>query len=135
MLTSLALSTLLLAYPAPREPAPTDKGPGYLGITFEAAGDGVLVTDVRTDGPALAAGIKANDIILKFNGEPLEFDVFARKIVRMRPGTVVPVDILRGQDRIVIKVRLGVRPDDFPYALPDPELQVPMIEAPELPQP
>jgi len=129
VLTSLALTTLLVAYPAPRDPVPTDKGPGYLGITFEAAEEGVRVTDVRSDGPAITSGIRADDIIVKFNGEPLQFDIFAKKIMRLRPGTLIPLEIKRGEERLVVKVRLGVRPDDFPYPIPvDPEPELPNMD-------
>jgi predicted metalloprotease with PDZ domain len=136
--TSLALSTLLLAYPAPRDVEPPDKGPGYLGVTFEGAeADGVLITDVRTDGPAISAGLRAQDIIRKFNGEPIQFDTFAKRIIRIRPGTVVPLDIQRGSANLVIKVKIGVRPDDFPYPLPEPEDQSipPQNDQPDLPAP
>lgn len=121
MWTSLALSAMVVAYPAPRDIHTADKGPGYLGITFEGIEDGIHVTEVRSDGPAMGAGIRANDIIRKFDGEPIQFDQFARKIVRLRAGTVVPLEVQRGEERLVIKVKLGVRPEEFPYPLPTQE--------------
>ena len=124
MFTTLALSTLMLAYPLPRDRESADKGPGYLGITFQGTDDGAIhVTEVRTDGPAIGAGLKVDDVIHKFNGEKIAFDTFARKIIRIRPGTIVPLDVQRGAERLVIKVRIGVRPEDFPYPLPDPQEQ------------
>ncbi len=139
MFTSLAMSTLLLAYPAPREADPPDKGPGYLGVTFEGSdANGVLITDVRPDGPAINSGLRANDVIRKFNGEPIQFDTFAKKIIRIRPGTVIPLEIQRGETSLVVKVKIGVRPDDFPYPLPEPEdpSLMPQIEQqPDLPPP
>lgn len=126
MFTSLVLGTMIIAYPAPRDKEVTDKGPGYLGVTFEPAdAEGVRVTDVRSDGPAMGAGLRPQDVIRKFNGEPIEFTTFAQRIVRYRPGTVIPLNVERGGMNLVIKVKLGVRPDDFPYPLPEPELTEP----------
>lgn len=122
MFTTLALQTMMLAYPAPRDREPPDKGPGFLGVTFEAGNmEGVLVTEVRPDGPADKAGLKVDDVIVKFNGESITFETFAKKIVRIRPGTVIPLDVQRASKNMVIKVRIGVRPDDFPFPLPDQE--------------
>ena len=136
MFTSLALSTLILAYPAPRDPEPSDKGPGYLGVTFEAAdADGVLVTDVRPDGPAMGAGLRAHDVIRKFNGEPIHFGTFAKAIIRIRPGTVVPLDLQRGSEQLTIKIKIGVRPEDFPFPIPEPDGQTLPDLQPDLPPP
>ncbi len=65
------------------------------------------------------AGLHADDIIRKFNGEPIQFDTFAKRIVRIRPGTVVPLEVERGDARLVIKVRIAARPEDFPFPLPE----------------
>lgn len=138
MHTTLALTTMLLAYPAPRDRDPPDKGPGYLGITFEMASEGgVMVTEVRPDGPAMQAGLKSSDIIRKFNGEPISFDVFAKKIIRIRPGTIVPLDVMRDGNNLTIKVKIGIRPDDFPFPLPEIDERPPMLPdlIPPLPPP
>jgi predicted metalloprotease with PDZ domain len=139
MHTALALTTMLLAYPAPRDRDMPDKGPGYLGITFETGGEGgVMITEVRPDGPAMQAGLKASDVIRKFNGDPISFDAFAKKIIRIRPGTVVPLDIMRDGNNMVIKVRIGIRPDDFPFPLPDsddPPMPPPLLPEPPVPPP
>jgi len=121
----LALNTLLLAFPAPRDRDPPDKGPGFLGVTFEGNEFGIRVTEVRTDGPALGAGLKADDIVVKFDGEPIHFESFAAKIIRIRPGTLVPLEVRRGSETLTIKVCIGVRPEDFPYPLPMQEVQPP----------
>ena len=119
MFTTLALQTMILAFPAPREREPVDKGPGFVGITFGDANEsGVLVTEVRPGGPADLAGMKADDIIRKFDGERISFENFPRRIIRYRPGTIVPVEILRGNKTLAMKVTIGLRPDDYPYPLP-----------------
>ncbi len=136
MYTALVLSTMLLAYPAPKDRELPDKGPGFLGVTFETASDGgVLITEVRSDGPAMLAGLKASDVIRKFNGEPITFDGFAKRIIRVRPGTLVPLEVMRDGRNLAIKVRIGARPDDFPFPLPDLDDRPPMPSLPDLPLP
>jgi predicted metalloprotease with PDZ domain len=134
MHTTLALTTMLLAYPAPRDREPPDKGPGFLGITFETGSQGgVMITEVRPGGPAMLAGLKVDDIIRKFDGEPINFDGFAKRIIRIRPGTIVPLDVQRDGNNLTIKVKIGIRPDDFPFPLPDIDDQP--IPPPLLPDP
>jgi S1-C subfamily serine protease len=127
MFSTLALTTMLIAYPAPRQPDPPDRGPGYLGVTFKVADDGqsVLITEVRTDGPAAGSGLQPNDVIRKFDGEPIRYENFPRTIVKARPGTIVPLEVERNSQRLIVKVRLGVRPEDFPTPLPEPEDSLP----------
>ena len=136
MFATLVLQTVLLAFPAPRDREPTDKGPGFLGVTFESAeqDQAVQITEVRPGGPADKAGLRASDIIRKFDGEPINFELFAKKIIRIRPGTVVPVEIHRGAKTMTLKVKIGLRPEDFPYALPNSEEQ-PLPNLDDLPQP
>jgi S1-C subfamily serine protease len=119
---------MLLAYPAPPEREPPDKGAGYLGITFHMVNDGqggVEVAEVRPDGPAMGSGLRANDIIRKFNGETIVYESFPRTIVRMRPGTVIPIEVQRGSQHLTLKVKLGARPEDFPYPLPEADATQP----------
>src|SRR4051794_29967526 len=107
MFTALALQTMLLAYPAPRDREPSDKGPGYLGIAFVAHDpQSVQITEVRPNGPAEKSGLRVQDIIRKFDGEPVDFNLLPKKIIRIRPGTVVPVEVQRGGNPTVIKVKI-----------------------------
>jgi S1-C subfamily serine protease len=81
----------------------------------------VLLTEVRPDGPADKAGLRPQDIIRKFSGERINFQTFAKKIIRIRPGTLVPIEVKRGEETVMLKLKIGVRPEDFPYPLPDLE--------------
>ena len=68
MTTSLTLlAALVLGAPALKDKEPLGKGPGYLGVRFMKEGDGLVVTDVQPDSPALKAGLKQNDVIMKID--------------------------------------------------------------------
>jgi len=118
MFTSLTLTAALaLGAPALKDKEPPDKGPGYLGITFQKDDGGLIVTEVKPDGPASKAGLKANDLITKLDGVAMadaETGELVKMIGGMRPGTVVAVEVKRGPEALTLKVKLGSRPADFP---------------------
>jgi len=65
MYTSITLAAALaLGAPALKDRPPAEKGPGYLGIMFQKDDGGLIVTEVKADGPAAKAGLKANDLIV-----------------------------------------------------------------------
>jgi S1-C subfamily serine protease len=118
MYTSITLAAALaLGAPALKDRPPAEKGPGYLGIMFQKDDGGLIVTEVKADGPAAKAGLKANDLIVKLDGQPMaeaETGELVKMIGGMRPGTVVAVEVQRGPDSLTLKVKLGSRPADFP---------------------
>jgi len=126
-MTSLTLITaLVLGAPALKDREPLGTGPGYIGITFQADGDGLLITEVKPDSPATRANLKANDVILKVDGISMlneETSAFVKLVGGMRPGTVVALDIRRGKESLILKVKLGPRPADFsPTPIPRPPI-------------
>ena len=74
--------------------------------------EGVLVGDVVKNGPSDKAGIKTGDIIVKFGDHTITSSVQFRNLVaETEPNTVVPVTILRNNNKKEIDVKLGKRPD------------------------
>ena len=73
-----------------------------LGLTSES---GAVVSAVAEDGPAAAAGLLPGDVIVAFDGEPLEDtrDLQGR-VVATRPGTTVPVDVVRGGETVTLDI-------------------------------
>jgi serine protease Do len=62
-------------------------------------GHGALVTQVEPGGPAQKAGIRPGDVIVEFNGKPVEGnDQLVNQVVRTKPGTSVPVKVLRDRE-------------------------------------
>jgi serine protease Do len=98
-----------------------DEG-GWLGIeigevTPENAKDlklpaarGVIVDDVEPDSPAAKAGIKEKDIIIQYDGQPVEGAVQFRRLIRETPpGRSVTLEISRGGSTQSVSVQLGDR--------------------------
>lgn len=95
---------------------------GYLGIsikdvTVEAAPalglsepSGVLITNVRKDSPAEAAGLKENDVIVSYNDTRVEGTVQFNRLVRETPtGRTVTLGILRNGQETQVQATLGSR--------------------------
>jgi serine protease Do len=69
---------------------------------------GALVRMVERGGPAAAAGVTAGDVIVSFNGKPIEkSEELSRAVSRTRPGTSVPVDVVRAGSRQTLTVTVA----------------------------
>lgn len=70
--------------------------------------DGVLVAGVPEDGPAFKSGIKAGDVILKFNGEEVtEPRELSRLVAESKVGSKVSVELWRSGKTMNVEVVLG----------------------------
>ena len=131
MFTPLTIATALLAgAPALKDKTPQGRGPGYLGITFQKDSGGLVVKEVKADGPAAKAGLKADDLIVKLDGVDMaeaETGELVKMVGGMRPGTVLSVEVKRGSETLTLKVKLGPRPPDF---TPTPRIPPPGIDDP-----
>ena len=97
-------------------PPPVSAGSGsnvYLGsIPDMAAPDikGLKLTGVRAGSPADSGGIKAGDIIVEFGGKPVEdLQTYSDALYSHQPGDVVDVLVVRGAERVKLRVKLGRR--------------------------
>jgi membrane-associated protease RseP (regulator of RpoE activity) len=82
---------------------------GQLAQYFKLAGErGVLVTSVDADGPAGKAGLKAGDVILKFDGRAVKAGDDLRDVVRgAEGGKEVTVTVQRDGRTVELKVQLA----------------------------
>ncbi|MGL5291127.1 MAG: outer membrane-stress sensor serine endopeptidase DegS [Vibrionaceae bacterium] len=96
---------------------------GYLGVEGREinqvmarllkAGElsGILVTDVVKDGPASAAGIELNDLIIEINGNTIpNFRYILDIVADTRPGTQIPFKVLRKGKPIDVLVTIAEEP-------------------------
>jgi S1-C subfamily serine protease len=110
----LYLATAAMFFPAPREPAPDDKGRGFFGVQLVDNG-GVSITRVEPGSPADKAGIQPTDQILAIDTQKIPNVNEAREIIgRLRPGMVARVEVRRGEKSMTIKVKVGIRPETIP---------------------
>jgi serine protease Do len=69
---------------------------------------GALVRMVERGGPAAAAGLAAGDVIVGFNGKPVEKSAdLSAAVSRTKPGTSVPVEVVRGGRRQTFTVTVA----------------------------
>ncbi len=87
-------------------------GRGRMGVSLQSLGDqmaeyfgvdgGALITNVREDSPAAAAGLKAGDVIVQIAGETVEGPGDASRLVGDREPGPVDVRVMRdGQERTI----------------------------------
>jgi S1-C subfamily serine protease len=69
------------------------------------ASSGVLVVEVVEKGPAARASVASGDLVVSFNGEPIErTDDLHRVLTGDRAGTVAELGVLRGVDFLALRV-------------------------------
>lgn len=95
---------------------------GWLGISIQplneglaksfgyGSTEGVLVGQVLPDGPAADAGLNAGDIIVKYDGTPIQNVNQLRNLAAAtEPGTKVKVDVIRDGKTMTLGVRVSQR--------------------------
>ena len=109
------LVTLVVFYPAPREPEVDDRGPGFFGVRMVDV-SGINITSVEPGSPADKAGIRDGDYIQSIDSTPVSTVDDARELIaRLRPSAcIIGVAIRRGDEKVSIKIKVGVRPDTVP---------------------
>ncbi len=75
---------------------------------------GVLILKVLENSPADTAGLRTQDIILKFNSERVENTLdFMKKISRSKTGDIVKLKIIRNSLPRMIRLKLSELPEDL----------------------
>jgi serine protease Do len=93
---------------------------GWLGVTIQDVNkslaesfgldrpQGALISQLQQDGPADRGGLRAGDVILRFDGSDIATSADLPHVVGLiRPGTEVKVDIIRDRERKVLKMEVG----------------------------
>jgi serine protease Do len=96
---------------------------GYLGVMIQDVtpalaqqfkvkeARGALIGEVVPQGPAEKAGFKAGDVVTAFNGKAIaESRQLQLEVAQTKPGTTVPVEILRHGDRRTLSVAVKPLP-------------------------
>jgi hypothetical protein len=94
------------------KPPPRPRPP-VLGIVPSPEPDprGVVVGSVAEGGPAAQAGMEEGDAIVAIAGQVVrDLDTLRAALSKLEAGKTVPVEVLRGDERVTLKVTLGGRP-------------------------
>jgi membrane-associated protease RseP (regulator of RpoE activity) len=89
----------------------TGYGPYFGSVPdFAETKDGVRFADVRDGSPAAKAGLKGGDVLIEFDGKPIQnlYD-FTYALRGKRPGDEVVVKVRRGRETVEAKVVLAER--------------------------
>jgi serine protease Do len=101
---------------------------GYLGVRIQSLRDqpglgkvygleddtGVLIGELLEGGPAAKSGLKADDVILEYNGKPVADSTELQSMVAATdPGTSVPMKVWRDGKAITVDVTIGKQPEGF----------------------
>jgi len=98
---------------------------GYLGIGIEnlnaelaewfglANTNGILVSEVAPDSPAEKGGIRRDDVIVEFGGQPVtEAGAFRSRVASTPAGSSIPLVVLRDGKRVALDVTVGALDGD-----------------------
>jgi len=87
---------------------------GFTGIVFVpnvVERTPPYVEEVLTDSPAAKAGLNPDDLVVYLDGEPVvSIAAFKEMILKTRPGTVVKLEVRRGDKLVPVEVTLGDLP-------------------------
>jgi hypothetical protein len=107
--TRIANRDEALRFTMPPRPPP----PPILGVrpSPEPDAQGIAILSVTPNGPAAQAGMQDGDVIVEIGGRPTKDLGALRQVLgRLTAGKTVPVVVLRGEERVRLRVTLGERP-------------------------
>lgn len=89
---------------------------GYLGlglqpVRLDGGGIGAMVMGVERDGPGAAAGIRQGDVIVAWDGRPIQsVQMLLRALGPDSVGSVVPLSLRRAGTPLEVPLTIGERP-------------------------
>ena len=83
----------------------------YIGVQLNEDATDCRIAKVEKDSPADKAGLKAEDVVIRFGDEPVEdLEDLLSLIAKYKPGKEVPIRVRRGKQTLNLKVVIGQRP-------------------------
>jgi len=85
------------------------------------ASDGVLVIEIRPEGPAAKSDLQPGDVITAVDGKSVQTVHQLREEVSVKkPGRLAVLDVVRGKEHLSIKVTPGIMPSANELAAKEP---------------
>jgi serine protease Do len=95
-----------------RERVGNPKSVPYLGVFSNPEAEECRIAKVEKDSPADKAGIRADDVVIRFGEEKIgDFDKLSELIRKHKPGDKVPLHVRRGKEIVKLTVVLGRKRD------------------------
>jgi serine protease Do len=86
------------------------RGP-YIGVRLDEDDAECRIAEVDKDSPAEKAGLKADDVVIRFGKEPVEdLEDLLTLIKERKPGDEVPIRVRRGKKTLELKIVIGRHP-------------------------
>jgi len=83
---------------------------GVMPGNYDGSGGGVLLDDITENSPAQAAGLRAGDRIVKWNGKDVaDINAWMGMLAKHSPGDQVNVSVMRDGEEITLKIKLEAR--------------------------
>jgi serine protease Do len=83
----------------------------YLGVQLNRDARECRIAEVDEGSPAEKAGLKAGDVVIRFDGNEVEdFEDLLTLIAKHKPGEKVPIRVRRGKEILNLKVVIGKYP-------------------------
>ena len=107
---------------------------GWLGVSIQdvtqnlakqfglTENKGALVSEVMADSPAATAGIKSGDVIVSYDGKPVDGPAMLRNLVAQTPiGKSAKIEVLRDKKRETVNIKVAEQPKEMTQADGDEE--------------
>lgn len=89
---------------------------GFLGVGLREHPSGVQITQVLPGGVAEKGGVRPRDVVIAIDGEEIESLPRMQEIIgKRRPETAVEMHVLRGKEKLQLRILLGRQSDAIPH--------------------
>ncbi|WP_440923473.1 RIP metalloprotease RseP [Candidatus Pelagibacter sp.] len=80
----------------------------FVGKDFTPA----VINEVQKDSPAMAGGLKQNDVILEIDGNKVESIMDVSKLITMSTDEIIDFKVKRSYDELILKVKPNIVPGE-----------------------
>jgi S1-C subfamily serine protease len=90
----------------------------YLGVSFDAESQELLIVSVAPGSPAARAGLRQGDVVTAIDGEAVTTANIVQVILSYSVGDTITLTVERDDDELEIELTLAARPEDTAAPVP-----------------